>query len=94
MRLDEFIRNCLPPAVALAVERAERRTLYELRLRADRPVQWIGSESGWLSGSGRLLPTPDGALVTSRAMLEETLFRATGRSMQSAMDSIPYISAA
>lgn len=88
MRLDEFIRNCLPPAVALAVERAERRTLYELRLRADRPVQWIGSESGWLSGSGRLLPTPDGALVTSRAMLEETLFRATGRSMQSAMDSI------
>ena len=69
MRLDEFIRNCLPPAVALAVERAERRTLYELRLRADRPVQWIGSESGWLSGSGRLLPTPDGALVTSRAML-------------------------
>lgn len=88
MQLDSFIRNCLPASVALAAERAEKRTLYELRLRADQPVQWIGSESGWLGGNGRLLPTPEGALVTTRAMLEETLFRATGRSMQSAMAGI------
>ena len=88
MRLDEFIRSCLPASVSLAVERAERRTLYELRLRAGQPVQWIGSETGWLAGNGRLLPVPDGGLVTTQAMLEETLFRATGRSMQSAMESI------
>lgn len=88
MQLDSFIRNCLPASVALAAERAEKRTLYELRLRADQPVQWIGSESGWLGGNGRLLPTPEGALITTRAMLEETLFRATGRSMQSAMAGI------
>ncbi len=88
MRLDEFTRNCLPASVSLAAERAEKRTLYELRLRAGQPVQWIGSESGWLAGNGRLLPIPEGGLVTTQAMLEETLFCATGRSMQSAMESI------
>lgn len=90
MQLDEYLAGCLPAAVALGLSRLEEgEDLYELRLRADRPVQVVlRGRSGWLSGSGRILDTPEGALVTDSASLSETLFCATGRSMQSAMDGI------
>ena len=90
MYIDKNLLDCLPTAVALALTRmGQDAQIYELRLRAGKPVQVIlSSRSGWLSGSGRLLDTPEGALLTDAAALSETLFRATGRSMQSAMDGI------
>lgn len=90
MQLDKYLCDCLPAAVALGLSRLdEKETVYELRMRAERPVQLIlRDRSGWLSGAGRVLDTPGGALITDGAALSETLFRATGRSMQSAMDGI------
>ncbi len=90
MQLESYLAGCLPAAVALGLSRLEKGTdVYELRLRANRPVQVILREgSGWLSGAGRVLPGPEGALVTDGAALSEILFQATGRSMQSAMDGI------
>lgn len=85
----EFLDSCLPPAVALAARRAAARgQVYELRLRAGLPVQLVAAYGrGWLKGDGSFGP-PETALATTPGELEETLFLASGRSMQSAMADI------
>ena len=85
----EFLDSCLPPAVALAARRAAARgQVYELRLRAGLPVQLVAAYGrGWLKGDGSFGP-PETALTTTPGELEETLFLASGRSMQSAMADI------
>lgn len=85
----EFLDSCLPPAVALAVRRAAARgQVYELRLRAGLPVQLVAAYGrGWLKGDGSFGP-PETALAIASGELEETLFLASGRSMQSAMADI------
>ena len=85
----EYLDNCLPPAVALAVQRAMGKgQVYELRLRAGQPVQLIAAYGrGWLKGSGDF-GMPEEALRMTPGQMEETLFLASGRSMQSAMESI------
>ncbi len=83
----EFICSCLPAAVSLALGRV-KEPLSEIRLRADRPVQLLsGWESGWLTGNGMSREKKD-ALFVSGAQLSEILFRASGGSMQSAMETL------
>ena len=84
-----WLSDCLPPAAARAVFRAmERGQVYELRLRAGKPAQLLAAYGrGWLKPDGTF-GRPEEAITPTAAQLDETLFRASGRSMQSAMETV------
>ena len=84
-----FALSCLPSGLARAFEKVLASTsVSELRLRVGRPVQLIcGWESFWLSPNG-ISRFPGDGLTLSERELDEILFRASGESMQSGMDTI------
>lgn len=70
----------LPPRLACAVRHVNLHTLYELRIRAEKPLTGnVGGAFRYLSEAG--ICGRNGALVPTREEVEETLFRAADGSL-------------
>ena len=78
----------LPPRLAEAVRHINLHRLYELRVRADKPLRAnLGGVFVWLGADGATERMQD-ALVPTREEVEDTLFAASGYSVYSVAEQL------
>ncbi len=78
----------LPPRILHAIRHVNLHRLYELRIRADKPLRAnLGGEYIWLGECGRAEGERD-ALVPTQKELSDTVFAASGYSVYSSAEQI------